>query len=64
VYVSAMPDSLTTPDAEKHQKLEEVLMIAGGNRMRAFQYLEHCKTALDPNALQICVSALDYLVSG
>ena len=55
-----MPHHRTTPDAEKQGLLQAVLMIAGGNRARAFEYLEHCLKGFDPNALQICVSALDY----
>ena len=64
MQVSAMPESATTPDAERHWKVEKILMMEGGDRMRAVQYLEHIiQLNLDPNPVEIGVSALD-LVSG
>ena len=55
MYVSAMPQSRTTPGAEKRRVLEKVLLISRGNRTEAFQYLEHAKQALYPDAVQIGV---------
>ena len=64
MYVSTMPQTRTTPDAEKRRILEKVLIISRGNRTKAFQYLEHVKQALHPDAVQIGVRTLEYLVSG
>jgi hypothetical protein len=69
MYVSTVPQSHVSatrskPDAEKRRILEKVLFISEGNRMRAFQYLEHAKQALHPDAIQICVRALEHLISG
>jgi hypothetical protein len=69
MYVSTMPQShisatRSKPDAEKCRILEKVLFISEGNRTTAFQYLEHAKQALHPDAVQICVRALEYLISG
>jgi hypothetical protein len=71
MYVSTVPQShisatRSKPDAEKRWILEKVLVISSGDRMKAFQYLDDAKQALHPDALQICVRALEHfkLISG
>jgi hypothetical protein len=60
-----MPDSSTITDAEKHCMLQDVLVISGGTRERAFQYLEDLRRdTLDPNTPRMGVSALEYSVNG
>ena len=64
MYVLAVPHYANVSDAEKLHIVQTVLIIASGNRERAFQYLETCISALDPDRVQIGVSAFEYLVSG
>ena len=59
-----MPQALTKSDAEKRWILQKVLLISRGSRSEAFQYLEHAKRALHPDAVQLGVRALEHLVSG
>ena len=64
MYVLAVPHHANVSDAEKLHLVQTVLIIASGNPERAFQYLEYCRTALDPDHVQIGVSAFEYMVSG
>lgn len=66
MYVSIMAQTPCTGtlDVEKHWILEKILAISRGNHMEAFKYLEHSKLASHLNAVQICVGALEHLISG
>ena len=58
------PQLHDVPDAEKCMLLREVLIISDGNRAKALQYLEHCKQAYHPDAVQIGVRTVEHLVGG
>ena len=63
MYVVINPQTHNAPDEEKRRILGRVYAFARGNRRDALRYLEHCKKALDPDAVQIGVRTFEYLVS-